>query len=187
MNVKDVNLDELMKIDDQFLMKWISKDITTGRHFCYLEIDKRTLTETFANNEEEMLAMYCHQVAAYAGRYARISFEPEYAAKLELQLLNVRMIKETYEEAEDTTWLVYEFVYAYVATNEKGEKYFASNASFLNYIKSDYTPRVLAEKIQSAIPDLKDMQVGEVRSMGADALKKAMDIIKEETHESDAS
>lgn len=60
MNIKDVNLDELMKIDDKFLMTWISKDITTGRHFCYLKIDKRTLTETFANDEREMLAMYCH-------------------------------------------------------------------------------------------------------------------------------
>ena len=60
MNIKDVNLDELMKIDDKFLMTWISKDITTGRHFCYLKIDKKNLIETFKNDEKEMLAMYCH-------------------------------------------------------------------------------------------------------------------------------
>lgn len=183
MNVKDVNLDKLMKIDDKFLMSWFNKDLTTGRHFCYLKIDKRNLTETFKNNEKEMLAMYCHQVAAYAGRYSRMSFECEYAAKLDLHLIDVKLIKETYEEAEDTTWLVYEFVFAYVATNENGEKYIASNASFLNCIKCDYTPPILAEKIYKVVPELKDMKEGEIRSMEIDSLKKAIDVIKEESNE----
>lgn len=180
MNIEDVNLDELCKLDDDFLKSWIKKDLITGNHFCYLEIDKRNLTETFEGDEREMLALYCQQIGMYATRYAYLAFEKEYASKLELKLLAVKKIKETFEEAEDTVWLLYEFVYVYVAENEKGEKYTTFTASFVDGVKCDYTPKILAEKIADVVPEAKNLKVGESIFVRKDIVEKMIDVMKNE-------
>lgn len=180
MDIKDIDLKKI-GISDEFLLRWISKDLITGMHFCYLKIDKRNLTKNFEENEKTMVELYCQSIIMHASRYAFLTFEEEEVARqLKIQIVNVKFIKETYEEAEDTTWLIYEFAFVFIKENEKGEKVCFSNASAINCMKCDYAPRVLAEKVEAKIPELNGMKVGEVKAFGKDILGKIYECEKEQ-------
>ena len=179
MDIKDIDLRQI-GVSDEFLLSWISKDLITGMHFCYLKIDKRNLTKNFEENEKTMVELYCQSIIMHASRYAFLTFEEEVAKQLKIQIMNVKFIKETYEEAEDTTWLIYEFAFVFIKENEKGEKVCFSNASAINCMKSDYAPRVLAEKAKAKMPELNSMEVGEVKAFGKDSLRKIIEVIKDE-------
>ena len=179
MNIKDVDIKK-MKIDDDFLVKWIKKDVLTGRHFFYVKIDKRNLNENFQNSESEMIKHYSQVFVPFISRYAFLSFDENVAQQLKMRLIDVKFIKETYEEAENTSWLIYEFMFIYVKEDDNGKKMCLSNASFLDCIKCDYAPSLSFEKVKDEIPALSDMKVGEVRALGKEMLEKVVKIVKDE-------
>ena len=179
MDIKDIDLKQI-GFSDEFLLRWISKDLITGMHFCYLKIDKRNLTKNFEEDEKTMVELYCQSIIIHASRYAFLTFEEEVARQLKIQIVNVKFIKETYEESEDTTWLIYEFAFAFIKENENGKKVCFSNASAINCMKSDYAPRVLAEKVEAKMPELNGMKVGEVKAFGKKTLEKIVEVIEDE-------
>lgn len=173
MDIKDVNLSDI-GVSDEFLTRWVKKDLTTGMHFCYLKIDKRNLTENFEGDESVFIDVYMRSVMNFAARYAFLSFEKDRAEKLALQMIDAKKIKELRDESEDTTWLMYEFTFMYVAESEKGEKSAVATASFVDCLKCDYAPRILAEKVKGMFPELKDMKPGDMKSVGKEVVAEVI-------------
>ena len=103
-----------------------------------------------------------------------LSFEKDRAEKLALQMSGAKKIKESRDESEDTTWLMYEFTFMYVAESEKGEKSAVATASFVDCLKCDYAPRILAEKVKGMFPELKDMKPGDMKSVGKEVVAEVI-------------
>lgn len=146
-------------------------------HFFYVKIDKKNLIENFNNNRDEFRKFYEKFYYNFAMKYAFLCFGKTFLKdeavrnKTKLQYRLTDLNHESFDEKENTTWLLMKFSFRVILENN----IMIDRAFGVKTIKTDYSPKIkITDELKTKYPELNELNENEFIGINK---KDALDIL----------